>query len=576
MTAPQQTSGAAAIEPAPADAPAKATRASDLFVRCLEAEGVSHIFGVPGEENADLMISLLDSSIDFVLCRHEQGAAFMADAYGRLTGRPGVCLATLGPGATNLVTGIADANMDRSPVVAIIGQASTGRLHKESHQNMDAIAMYRPLSKWAQSITNPDTVPEILRKAFKVATKEKPGASIVELSEDVAKKSVTGTPMVAEKTRRPGADHKAVARAVDAIAASKKPLIMAGNGAIRKRAATQLRRLAQKAGIGVVNTFMGKGAVSLDDPHCLFTIGLQGRDHINCAIDQADTIITVGYDLAEYAPQFWNGVGEKTIVHIDFEPAEVDSAYPVAVEVVSDIADALWQINEELNRRYEGELPLFDIATRANLRATIEEDLNAEAGDQSFPMKPQRILCDLRKALGPGDVLLSDVGAHKMWVARYYQCYEPNTCLISNGFCSMGFALPGAIGAKFALPDRRVAAVCGDAGFLMNVQDLETAVRLKVNFVCLVWVDGEYGLIKWKQQNHFDGRHSDLAFGNPDFELLARSFGMWGCTLTGPGQLPAALDEAFAQPGPALIAVPVDYSENRKLTQRLGNLVCPI
>ena len=577
MTAMPQTSEVSEQEPAATGyATPKAMKASDLFVRCLEAEGVTHIFGVPGEENADLMISLLDSDINFVLCRHEQAAAFMADAYGRLTGKPGVCLATLGPGATNLVTGIADANMDRAPLVAIIGQASTSRLHKESHQNMDAIAMFRPLSKWAQSITNADTVPEILRKAFKVATKEKPGASIVELAEDVAKKSVTGAPMAVEKTRRPGADHKAVARAVDAIAASKHPIIIAGNGAIRKRASTQLRRLADKAGIGVVNTFMGKGAVSLDDPHCLFTIGLQGRDHINCAIDQADTVITVGYDLAEYAPQFWNTVGGKTIVHIDFEPAEVDSAYPVAVELVSDIADALWQINEELNRRYAEELPLFDIGARANLRATIEEDLNAEADDQSFPMKPQRILSDLRKALGPNDILLSDVGAHKMWVARYYQCYEPNTCLISNGFCSMGFALPGAIGAKFALPDSRVVAVCGDAGFLMNVQDLETAVRLKVNFVCLVWVDGEYGLIKWKQQNHFGGRHSELAFGNPDFELLARSFGMWGRTLTASDQLPAALDEAFAQPGPALIAVPVDYGENRKLTERLGNLVCSI
>lgn len=560
----------------PGQAAQQTMKASDLFVRCLEAEGVTHIFGVPGEENADFMISLLDSNIKFVLCRHEQAAAFMADAYGRLTGRPGVCLATLGPGATNLVTGIADANMDRSPVIAIIGQASTGRLHKESHQNMDAIAMFRPLSKWAQSITNANVVAEVLRKAFKVASMEKPGACIVELPENVAKTTVTGSPMLVDKTRRPAADYKAVSRAVDLIAAAKKPIILAGNGAVRKRASTQLRRLARKAGIGVVGTFMGKGAVSLEDPHCLFTIGLQGRDHINHAIDQADTVITVGYDLVEYAPELWNSTGHKTIIHIDFLPAEIDGAYPVAVDVVSDIADALWQINEELNRRYGDELPLFDIATRANLRAIIDEDLRAEAADESFPMKPQRILSDLRAALGPDDILLSDVGAHKMWVARYYQCYEPNTCLISNGFCSMGFALPGAIGAKIALPDRRIAAVCGDAGFLMNVQDLETAARLKLNVVFIIWVDGEYGLIKWKQQNHFDGRHSDLAFGNPDFELLAKSFGMWGRTLNAPGQLQGALDEAFAQPGPALIAVPVAYAENRKLTARLGNLVCPI
>jgi len=563
----------AASGAAPAPEPVKA---SDLFVQCLKAEGVTHIFGVPGEENADLMISLMDSGIEFVLCRHEQAAAFMADAYGRLTGQPGVCLATLGPGATNLVTGIADANMDRSPVIAIIGQASTKRLHKESHQNMDAIGMFRPISKWAQTIANPAVIPEVIRKAFKVATGEKPGACIIELPEDIAKRPVTTTPMTAGKTRRPAADHKAVAQAVEVICGATRPLILAGNGAVRKRAAKQLRRLAQKTGIPVVNTFMGKGAVSLDDPHCLFTVGLQGRDHINSAIEQADVIIAAGYDLVEYAPEFWNKGREKKIVHIDFDAAEVDNAFPVAVDVASDIADALWQINEEINRRFEGKLPLFSIDQYADLRTTIATDLAAEAEDNAFPVKPQRIISDLRKALGPDDILLSDVGAHKMWVARYYQCYEPNTCLISNGFCSMGFALPGAIGAKVAFPDRRVVAVCGDAGFLMNVQDLETAARLKLNILCIVWVDGEYGLIKWKQQNQFDGRHSDLAFTNPDFELLARSFGIWGRALKATEELPAALDEAFAQDRPALLAIPVDYRENRKLTERLGNLVCTI
>ncbi len=551
-------------------------KASDLFVRCLEAEGVTHIYGVPGEENADLMISLLDSSIEFVLCRHEQAAAFMADTYGRLTGRPGVCLATLGPGATNLVTGIADANMDRAPVVAIIGQASTKRLHKESHQNMDAIGMFAPITKWAHAISNGETIPEVLRKAFKLSAAEKPGACVVELPEDIAKADVGARVMVPHKTRRPAADHKAVASAVDLIAAARRPMILAGNGALRKRAAKQLRRLAHKTGIGVANTFMGKGAVSSEDPHCLFTVGLQGRDHVNCAIDQADTVIVVGYDLVEYAPEFWNREGGKTIIHIDFDPAEIDSDYPVALDVVSDVADALWQINEELNRRFEGRLPLFDIAERHNLRETIREDLEAEAADTAFPVKPQRIVCDLRKALGPNDILLSDVGAHKMWLGRYYQCIEPNTCLISNGFCTMGFALPGAIGAKIAYPERRILAVCGDAGFLMNVQELETAVRLKLNIVCLVWDDSEYGLIKWKQQNQFDGRHSDLAFNNPDFELLAQAFGMWGRTLTHADELLPALDEAFQQAGPALISIAVDYGENRKLTDRLGELVCTI
>lgn len=549
-------------------------KASDLFVRCLEAEGVTKIFGVPGEENADVMISLIDSPIEFVLCRHEQAAAFAADTYGRLTGKSGVCLGTLGPGATNLVTGVADANMDRAPLVCIIGQASTKRLHKESHQNMDSISMFKPISKWAHSIYSADNIPEVVRKAFKVAEAEKPGASIIELPEDIAEEEIDLAPMRVVKTRRAAADHKAVAEVVELIGQAKKPIILAGNGAIRKRAATQLARLAHKAGIGVVNTFMGKGALPMSDPCCLFTIGLQSRDYINIAIDDADLVIAVGYDLVEFAPSFWNAHKEnKKLVHIDFLSAEVDSDYPVDVDVVSDVADALWQINEELNRRFDKEpgLPLFDIADRKKLRQAISDDFAQEKDDQSFPMKPQKVLWDVRKFLGPDDIVLSDVGAHKMWIARYYQCETPNTCLISNGFCSMGFALPGALGAKIAQPSVRVLAICGDAGFLMNVQDLETLVRNKVNAVIMIWCDGEYGLIKWKQQYTF-GRHSELSFDNPDFELLAKSFGMWGRTLTSGDELPNALKEAFEQDGPALLAVPIDYAENMKLTKRLGNL----
>ncbi|GMQ88433.1 MAG: acetolactate synthase large subunit [Gammaproteobacteria bacterium] len=552
------------------------TKASDIFVRCLEAEGVTHIFGVPGEENADLMMSLLDSTIEFVLCRHEQAAAFIADVYGRLTGRAGVCLATLGPGVTNLVTGLADANMDRAPVVAIIGQGSTKRLHKESHQNMDAIAMVRPISKWAQSIVDGGTIPEVVRKAFKLAEAEKPGVTVVELPEDVAEEHILTRPMPVYRTRRPAADHKAVTQAVEAIVAARRPLILAGNGAIRKRAATQLQRLSNKTGIPVVNTFMGKGAIPMDDKHCLFTMGLQGKDHINHALDEVDLVITVGYDLVEYSPGFWNADMDKKVVHVDFLPAEVDYHYTVEVDVVGDIADALWQINMEMERNYAAKLPLQNIDSWQKLRNTIREDFAMEKDDTSFPMKPQKILWDVREFLGAGDYLLSDVGAHKMWISRYYQCHEANTCLISNGFCSMGFALPGGIGAKLAQPDRKVLAICGDAGFLMNVQDLETAVRLNLNVVYMVWEDGEYGLIKWKQQNQFDGRHSKLDFNNPDWELLAKSFGMWGKTISGPGGLLPALEEAFRQEGPALIAVPVDYAENLKLTRRLGEIECTI
>ena len=548
-------------------------KASDLFVHCLETEGVEKIFGVPGEENADFMISLKDSRIEFVLCRHEQAAAFMADGYGRLTGKPGVCLATLGPGVTNLVTGLADANMDRVPTVAIIGQASTGRLHKESHQNMDSIQMLRPISKWAHSIYKPETIPEMVRKAFKIAEQEKPGVTVLELPEDIAKKEATSKKIIEpRKTRRAAADHKAVKAAVEAIIKAKKPLILSGNGAIRKRASNQLRQLAEKTGIRVVNTFMGKGAVSRNDPHCLYTIGLQGQDHVNAALYNADLIIAIGYDLVEYAPKLWNRDRKKTIIHIDFWPAEIDEDYIVDVEVVSDVADALWQMNELLDEKYKDKLPLFDINNKQRLRETITNDFEMEKDDASFPMKPQKVIWDIRETLGPSDILLSDVGAHKMWIARYYQCDEPNTCLISNGFCTMGFAFPAGMGAKFAFPDTRVIAVCGDAGFLMNVQDIETAVRYNLNVVAVILMDGEYGLIKWKQQNQFKGKHSDLKFNNPDFAMLAESFDAWGKVISSAEAFKPALEEAFKQDGPALIGVPIDYNENMELTKRLGEL----
>ena len=553
-------------------------KASDLFVKCLEEEGVERIFGVPGEENADVMISLNDSKIDFVLCRHEQAAAFAADAYGRLTGKAGVCLATLGPGATNLVTGLADANMDRAPVVAIIGQGSTKRLHKESHQNMDSVAMMRPISKWSQSILSADNITEVVRKAFKVAVAEKPGVTVIELPEDLAKLDVQDKPLAPVKVRRPAADHKAIAQAVELIGQASNPIILAGNGAIRKRAAAQLSRLAQKTGIGVVNTFMGKGAVSMHDEHCLYTMGLGSADYNNLAFDDADLVISCGYDLVEYSPSAWNRKNQETkkIIHIDFWEAEVDKDYQPDVEVVGDLADALWQLNEAINQKFEGKLPLFDVKKRLDLREQLTADFAAEKDDTAIPVKPQKILWDVRQVLGDEDILLSDVGAHKMWISRYFQCVEPNTCLISNGFCTMGFAMPGSIGAKIAFPERRVLSISGDAGFMMNVQDLETAVRRKLNIVAMVWEDGEYGLIKWKQQNGFDGKHSDLAFTNPDFEALASSFGMWGKKVSSTDQIIPLLEEAFSQEGPALISVPVDYSENMKLSERLGQVSVPI
>ncbi len=550
------------------------SKASDLFVRCLEAEGVRWVFGVPGEENADLLLSLDDSPIEFVLTRHEQGAAFMADVHGRLTGEAGVCLGTLGPGATNLVTGVADANLDRAPLVAITGQGDSRRLHKESHQNIDVVGMYRPLTKWAWSLVNPDNVPEVVRKAFKLATTEKPGACHIELPEDVAAMEAETDPIPPERLRRPVPDDKIVNRAFQAIREARRPVILAGNGAIRRRASRQLRHFAESTGIGVVSTFMAKGCVDRHAPHCLFTIGLQARDLVTYAIEAADLVVTLGYDMVEYHPRLWNPAADKRIVHVDFLPAEVDHHYRVDVEIVGDLAHTLWMWNERW-KALEPK-PVYDLAQQRSVRADMLREFAAYRDDDTDgAIRPQKVLWDVRQALGPRDVLLSDVGAHKMWIARYYQCDEPNTCLISNGFCSMGFALPGAIAAKLLHPDRRVLALCGDGGFLMNVQEMETARRLGTRIVVMVWEDGGYGLISWKQDTQF-GRHTNLSFDNPDFVRLAESFGWAGARVEHSRDLLATLEKAFAADRPALVVIPIDYRENALLSERLGRLVCPI
>lgn len=547
-------------------------KASDLFVKCLEAEGVREIYGVPGEENADFMISLEDSSIEFILTRHEQGAAFMAEVHGRLTGEPGVCLGTLGPGATNLITGVADGNMDRAPLVCITGQANVERQHKESHQHMDVVAMMRPVTKWAQSVIHPDNIPEVVRKAFKIAATEKPGACLIELPEDIADRDAATRPIAPERLRRPVPDDKIVDRVFECIRSASCPVILAGNGTIRKRASVQLRRFVETTGIGVLSTFMAKGCVDCDDERCLFTIGLQSKDHVSQAIDAADLVIAIGYDMVEYDPRLWNPDGDKRIVHIDFLPAEVDEEYRLEVEAVGDIAHTLWMLNERLARD-----PLhFDLPQQRAVRRKMLADFAEYADDDTEgSIRPQKAVWDARQVLGPRDLLLSDVGAHKMWIARYYQCHEPDTCLIPNGFCSMGFALPGAIAASRVLPDRRVLAICGDAGFLMNVQEMETARRLGSNLVVMVWEDRGYGLIEWKQQTQF-GRNTDLSFGNPDFPQLAAAFGWSGHRVERSRELRATLERAFAEPGPSLVVIPIDYRENLLLTARLGEIGGPL
>jgi len=543
-------------------------KASDLIVQCLENEGVRYVFGLPGEEIMDILDSLLDSPITFIPTRHEQGAAFMADAYGRLTGRAGVCLSTLGPGATNLATGVADANLDRAPLVAITGQAGRDRVHKESHQHVDIVEHFRPLTKWNTHVETAAVIPEVIRKAFKLAESEKPGACHIEVPEDVAHEAAEGTPLSTERTRRPSPDRPALQTAARLIEGASFPLIFAGNGVARGEASRELRELARSHGIPVVHTFMAKGTMPYDDELCLLSAGLQARDYISCGFDKADLIIAVGYDPVEYAPKFWNPDRKKPIIHIDFTPAEVDSFYQPAVEVVADVRESL----ELLNGLVKGQK---DPTPYRTLRRFILDQLEEGAADDTFPLKPQRILRDLRAQMARDDILISDVGTHKLWIARTYPAYEPNTVLISNGFAAMGFALPAAVSAKLVHPERKVVAVSGDGGFLMNCQELETARRLGLAIVNVIFRDGGYNLIQWKQQTHY-GRESGVTFGNPDFVELARAFGAKGYRVESARQLSPILAEALAQPGPSIIDVPVDYGENAKLTARLGRLVCPI
>ncbi len=543
-------------------------KASDLFIRCLENEGVEYIFGIPGEENLDVMDSMIGSKIKFITTRHEQGAAFMADVYGRLTGKAGVCLATLGPGATNLVTGFADANMDRAPIVGIAGQGATTRMHKESHQILDLVNLFAPISKYSVQIREPEIVGEIVRKAFKAAEAEKPGGSFISFPENVAAMQVEGKePLKVQSAKAPVPPQDKIDQAAEIISSARYPLVMAGNGVVRARADDRLVAFAEKLKLPVATTFMAKGSMPFSHELSLGTVGLQAHDYVACGFDRADVIVCIGYDMIEYHPHLWNKEKTAKIIHIDLSPAEVDEHYILECGVIGDISAALDGIAALATPRPE--------SLAVTLRETIVEELTSHADDDSFPMVPQRIILDLREALQPEDIVVSDVGAHKMWMARMYQAERPNTCIISIGFASMGIGLPGAIAAKLAYPDRTALTVTGDAGFLMNSQEIETALRIGVAIVILVWNDSKYGLIKWHQDRRF-GRDTQIDFNNPDLVKYAESFGAKGYRVEKSGDLLPMLKQAIADDTVVLIDCPVDYSENMKLTEKLGNLVCPI
>ncbi len=543
---------------------------ADLLVRCLENEGVQYVFGIPGEENIRLTDALARSSVRYVLVRHEQAASFMAEIYGRLTGRAGVCSATLGPGAINLLLGTADATTNSAPLVALSAQVGLNRIYKESHQSVHLVSLFSPVSKWADVVLTPAAVPEMIRKAFKLAQTERPGAVYLAVPEDIEAAAVPDglAPLPVNIPRPDEPSRPQIERAAAVLDGARRPIVLAGHGAARAGAAGALRRFAERLGLHVATTFHGKGVFPDDHPLALGAAGFMRHDYVNFGFDEADVIVSVGYELQEFDPARINPAGDKRILHISRFPAEVDAGYNVEVGVQADICATLDALAAATSRRWQ------PVASGERIRALLAEELARGAADDSFPLRPQRIVSDTRAALGPSDIVLADTGAVKMWMARLYPTYEPNTCLTSNGLSTMGFALPGAIGAKLAEPGRRVLAATGDGAFLMNSQEIETALRERVPLTVLIWEDQAYGLIKWKMDLEL-GHNVATSFGNPDFVAYAESFGARGYRVGAARDLLPMLTEALAADTVSVISCPVDYAENLRLTDALGELSGP-
>jgi acetolactate synthase-1/2/3 large subunit len=525
-------------------------KTSDLLVASLEREGVDHVFGIPGEELEDLLFSIRDSEVEFIPVRHEQGAAFMADVHGRLTGDAGVCLGTLGPGATNLLTGIADAHLDKSPLVAITGQGGLERLHQESHQAIDVLRTFEPVTKWNTQLDSPDIVHESVRKAFKIAEYEKPGATHLELPEDVAAEETQTSPLTVRERVPFGAPNPdTLARVQERLRQAGRPIVIAGNGAVRTQAATQLQEFVDASGVPVVSTYMGKGAVSDADNRSLMTLGSGANSEATTAIDRADLIITAGYDIAEHDPADWND-GAAPLVHVDSEPAEVYEAYDPDIEVIADIGRTL----RNLTDWYRSAQPTFETDWYTDLREQIVDDIDRTPQDEA-PFTLDGVLPALREAMAPEDVLVSDVGNHKLAIAQNFPTYEPDTCIISNGLASMGIAVPGGLAADLAV-DANVVAATGDGGFLMNAAEIETATRTGCNYTIVVFNDDDYGLISKKQRDH-TGESFGTEMTNPDLVTFAESFGIDGYRPESRDELEETLESAVGG-DMALVEIPIE------------------
>jgi acetolactate synthase-1/2/3 large subunit len=542
---------------------------AELFVQCLENEGVQYIFGVPGEENLQLLQAIKDSSIKFIVTRHEQAAGFMAATVGRLTGVPGVCLSTLGPGATNLVTSAAYAQLGGMPALFITGQKPIRNNKQGNFQIVNTVEMFKPITKLTRQIINGEMIPTIVREAFRLAKEERPGAVHLELPEDVAEEKVTGSPLTISNPRRPVAEKKAILLAVEMIKKSKHPLVLIGAGANRKRTSKILTEFIQNSGIPFFTTQMGKGVVSEKHPQYLGTAALSDSDYIHCAINYADLIINIGHDIVEKPPFIMSQTDKKKVIHVNFFPAIVDQIYFPQLEVVGDIANAIWQIGKKLKKQKH-----WDFAYFKRMQQYLISHFQSISKWDRFPYTPQQVVKVVRKNMADENVVTLDNGMYKIWFARNYHTFRQNTLLLDNALASMGAGLPSAIAAKIIFPGKKVVAVCGDGGFMMNSQELETAQRLKVDLVIIILRDNGYGMIKWKQQAMGLDNFA-LDFGNPDFVSLAKSYRANGYQVEKIGDLGKILKKVLNKKGVHLIDVPIDYSDNyRILIKELQEKTC--
>ena len=545
-------------------------KASDLMVAALEAEGVEYVFAVPGEENLDLLESLRTSAITLVLARHEQGAGFMAATYGRLTGKAGVCLATLGPGATNLTTPAAYAALGAFPLVIITGQKPIKTSKQAQFQIVDVVSLFTPLCKASTQIVNGNRIPSLVREGFRLAQEERPGAVLLELPEDIAEEQ-TVEPVIPPHDRRYAvAGDAALDEAARRILAAQRPLLLIGAGANRRRASKALRKFVSDTGFPFFDTQMGKGVVDEDSELYLGTAALSSGDYVHCAIEKADLIVNIGHDVVE-KPPFFMEPGGQTVIHINYKAAEVDQVYFPQLEVIGDIAGSV----ERLGSRLDGKLQC-DRGYYTALHREIASHISETSDDERFPMVPQRVVADVRSVMARDDIVALDNGIYKIWFARNYIANEPGTILLDNALATMGAGLPSAMMAAMLSPGRRVLAVCGDGGFMMNSQELETAVRLGLNLVVLVLNDAAYGMIRWKQ-DQLGFPDYGLTFSNPDFVTYAQSYGATGHRVERSADLVAVLNDAFEAGGVHLVDLPVDYSENKKvLIDELGAKVCEL